>query len=157
MDGAKSVKLDITCGFATTSNSDRHILAFPESLRSSLRPYSIMSPDRVGITEVLLTSMGIANSNALAKKTFFAFSLLDHALPGIEDSEQADQELPSILVAEMEEDLSPSSYTVQKVVELSQCLRLGKGVLMCGKCNSGKTIARDVFVQCLKKQKFLIR
>jgi dynein heavy chain len=82
-------------------------------------------------------------------------SIFEDIFPGIEDSDQAEQELPSILVAEMEEmDLSPSSYTVQKAVELSQCLRLGKGVLMCGKCNSGKTIARDVLFNVLKNKSF---
>jgi dynein heavy chain len=217
LDGVKSVKLDFSCGFATTCNSDRYISSFPESLRSILRPYAIMSPDCVGISEVILTTMGIANSKALAKKMIFAFTLLDHALPkecssngllnalfstlkimksiqknaldtssdallmmamrqsmlprlsqqhvqvlssifedifpGIEDSEQAEQEISDTLVAEMEEmDLSPSNYTVQKAEELAQCLRLGKGVLLCGKCDSGKTIARDVLFNVIKNK-----
>jgi len=81
LDGVKSVKLDFTCGFATTSNSDRQVSAFPESLRSVLRPCSIMLPDCVGIAEVILTTMGIVNAKILAKKAMFAFSLLDNALP----------------------------------------------------------------------------
>jgi hypothetical protein len=81
LDGVKSVKLDFTCGFATTSNSDRQVSAFPESLRSVLRPCSIMLPDCVGIAEVILTTMGIVNAKILAKKAIFAFSLLDNALP----------------------------------------------------------------------------
>jgi dynein heavy chain, axonemal len=217
LEGSKSVKLDFSCGFATTSNSDRQIPAFPESLRSLLRPYSIMSPDCVGIAEVLLTTMAILNAKVLAKKAIFAFTLLDHALPkecsfngplnalfstlklikeiqrsvpdlppdsllmmaikqsmlprltqqnlqtvysifedifpGIEDSDQSEQSLSSTLVAEMEEmELSPNEYTVQKALELSDCLSFGKGVLMCGKCNSGKTVARDVLFNVIKNK-----
>jgi dynein heavy chain, axonemal len=217
LDGTKSVKLDASCGFATTSNSDKHVAAFPESLRSILRPYSIISPDSVGIAEVMLTTMGILNAKTLAKKAIFAFTLLDHALPkecsfnstlnalfstltafkdlqrsvpdasadtllmmaikksmlprlteqtlstlssvfedifpGIEESDQAELEISSILAAEMDEmNLSPSNYTVQKATELSDSLRLGKAVLLCGKCNSGKTIARDVLFNVLKNR-----
>jgi len=217
LDGVKSVKLDFTCGFATTSNSDRQVSAFPESLRSVLRPCSIMLPDCVGIAEVILTTMGIVNAKILAKKAIFAFSLLDNALPkessfngslnalfstlkimkdiqrsasdaspdsllmmaikqsmlprlteqnlltmssifedifpGIDYADESGQDLSLTLVAEMEEmDLSPSDYTVKKALELSQCLRLGKGVLLSGKCNSGKTTARNLLFNVIKNK-----